>query len=154
MIEITGNLWDVECAARCITTNGFVKRNGAAVMGRGCAREARDRIPGLDLRLGNAITKAGNHVHRFAMPDDEPYLFSFPVKHHWKERADVALIERSAQELVAMVNVLGDTHHFYPGPEYPVVIPRPGCGNGQLNWVDVKPILEDHLDDRFAIITF
>jgi hypothetical protein len=34
-----------------------------------------------------------------------------------------------------------------------VLVPRPGCGNGQLDWEDVKPILLDHFDDRFIVVT-
>jgi len=37
MKELRGNLFHTPCDVICITTNGFVKRNGEAVMGRGCA---------------------------------------------------------------------------------------------------------------------
>ena len=46
MIEIHGNLWQLPATWRGITTNGFVRKNGTAVMGRGCAREAATRFPG------------------------------------------------------------------------------------------------------------
>jgi hypothetical protein len=39
--EIFENLWEVEADLRVITTNSDVNRDGAAVMGRGCACEAR-----------------------------------------------------------------------------------------------------------------
>ena len=35
-----------------------------------------------------------------------------------------------------------------------VLIPRPGCGYGELNWQDIKPLLESILDDRFISVTF
>lgn len=35
-----------------ITTNSTLKKNGALLMGRGIARQARDLFPGLDLALG------------------------------------------------------------------------------------------------------
>ena len=33
-----------------------------------------------------------------------------------------------------------------------VLLPKPGCANGGLNWEQVKPLLEQYLDDRFTII--
>lgn len=35
MIEVKGNLWTYPAEVRVITTNGFVKKNGEAVMGIG-----------------------------------------------------------------------------------------------------------------------
>ena len=67
MLEVKGNLWTFEYPntspdsyVRCITTNGFVKKNGEAVMGRGCAKEACERYPGLAKQLGEKIIKKGN----------------------------------------------------------------------------------------------
>ena len=139
MIEAQGNMWGYPADYRVITTNGFVKRNGECVMGRGCAKEAKDRYPELPSKLGTLIQAYGNVV--LWLGND---LFSFPVKHKWFEKADLALIEQSCQQLINHVN----------RDSVDVVIPRPGCGNGQLNWNDVKPILDKYLDDRFKVITF
>jgi hypothetical protein len=36
-----------------------------------------------------------------------------------------------------------------------IYLPRPGCGNGRLNWEDVKKILSPILkSDRFHIVTY
>jgi hypothetical protein len=72
MKEIFGDLWEVHSDALIITTNGFVKNNGRAVMGRGCAREARDKYKDLDLILGEKIKKGGNHVHELIAQDEGP----------------------------------------------------------------------------------
>lgn len=149
MVEVTGNLWTYPADIRVITTNGFVKNNGEAVMGRGCALEAAQRWPDLPRTLGRLLRQHGNHV--FAVPPSVGILnlYTFPVKHRWMERADLALIERSAHELVEAL------HLDLPAPFSGVcVIPRPGCGNGQLLWRDVRPLLERVLDDKFHIITF
>lgn len=144
MIEVTGNLWTFPADVRCITTNGFVKKNGECVMGRGCAREAAKKLPQLPKLLGDFIKNNGNHVGWLYGSTHGDIIFSFPVKHNWWERADLDLIARSAEEIKVAV----------PGKRT-VLIPRPGCGNGQLSWDDVKPVIEPILaDDRFKIISF
>lgn len=146
MKEIKGNAWDVylDYDALCLTTNGFVKQNGECVMGRGIAKEAKDRFPSLPKILGNGIKKYGNRSMKLTKVNDT-YLISFVVKHNWWEEADINLIRRSCNEVVDMVNKFGWKK---------ILLPRPGCGNGKLKWNDVKPILEETLDDRFYVITF
>lgn len=140
MLERTGDLWDAWAAGHWIalTTNGMVTRAGRCVMGRGVAKQAADRMPDLPSVLGGMILKEGNHVHAFP----EYRVWSFPVKHHWRELANMTLIVRSARELKSLV----------PGWLSQVYIVRPGCGNGGLNWKHVKPRIEDILDDRFIVI--
>lgn len=142
MVEVRGNLWDYPANVRVVTTNGATRSDGKAVMGRGCAREAKERYPGVDSYLGLELQRNGNHVTAL-MDAGDWLLLSYPVKHHWKQLADPELIVRSAHELVAMVT-----------PDDVVVMPRPGCGNGGLRWEDIKPLLEPILDDRFHVITF
>lgn len=149
MVELTGDLWTMRALARCITTNGEVDRNGRAVMGRGCALQAAQFDPTLKTDLGTLLTERGNHTHLLRARPDKPMLFSFPVKHHWRDPADLELIERSAQELVALCNL-----HVFTVVEGGVLVPRPGCGAGQLAWEEVKPVLLRHLDDRFAAVHF
>lgn len=147
MKEITGNLWDLPADAKCITTNGFVKADGKAVMGRGCALEAKQRYPQIDWYLGQFIKKYGNvPVCIKSNVPTPPYIFSFPVKHNWWEAADLKLIEESAQELMKILDQMPDVKT--------VLLPRPGCGNGRLKWDDVKPILAPILDDRVSIVSF
>ncbi len=43
MKEDFGDLWDFD-GIIAITTNGFVKKDGSCVMGRGCAKEAALRF--------------------------------------------------------------------------------------------------------------
>jgi hypothetical protein len=143
LIEVIGDLWTHPADARCVTTNGFVKSNGAAVMGRGCAKQAMEMFPGIEFSLGQAIETHGNHVNWIWVASDTPPILSFPVKHHWRERASLELIHQSAVELV----VEADKQGFRT-----VVLPKPGCGNGNLLWHDVRAVIYDILDDRFQVI--
>ena len=80
----------------------------------------------------------GNHLT--LQPDC--HVLTFPVKNNWWEKADLKLIEQSCQELA-------DTCDFFKPPFYMV---RPGCGNGGLDWKEVKPILEKYLDEKFIVV--
>lgn len=140
MREQKGNMWTIDADVRVITTNGIVKSNGAAVMGKGVASQARDKYPDVDFLLGKYLKKYGNRV--FVLADD---LVSFPVKHNWRNPADLELIKLSAAQLVALTNKKGWEQ---------VVVPLPGCGAGQLRWEDVKPVLEPIFDDRFILVSF
>lgn len=64
MKEITGDLFEqTQADAICITTNGFVTARCVAVMGAGCAGQAKQRWPGIEYLLSALIMERGNHVH-------------------------------------------------------------------------------------------
>jgi hypothetical protein len=138
--ELVGELWTYHGRVPVgITTNGSSTRAGLAVMGRGCAAEAARRWPALRREVGERLRRAGNHVQWI-----EAYsLFTFPVKHRWWEAAELALIRRSAEELMALVEANGWRR---------VILPRPGCGNGRRTWAEVRSVLEPICDDRILVI--
>lgn len=147
MIEIEGNIWDYHARGHwiVITTNGCVRKDGAAVMGRGIAAQTKDRIPDFPYLLGHHIVVSGNTVGVFS----NERIITMPVKHNWWERANLELIEKSAAGLSALCSTWVSRLHLPPMVVYMV---RPGCGNGGLSWEVVKPILEKYLDDRFVVI--
>jgi hypothetical protein len=145
MIEFNGNLWDYHKQGRVIgvTTNGDINAKGRAVMGRGIALQASKRYPQLSKELAKHILDYGNNVAYFG----EYSIVTIPVKHHWNEPADLDLIKQSCYQLMHLLS--GD--HNNP-PFHSLYIPRPGCGNGGLDWSVVRPIIATILDDRFAIV--
>lgn len=169
MHEIVGDLFASEKAdAICITTNGFVNSQGSNTMGAGCALQAKQRWPGIQMVLGGWIRQEGNAVHLLTRKGPSPkdptclihlpgfstwpahsvpyHIVSFPTKHHWSENSDPKLIEKSARELVE----LADAMNWHTG----IVLPRPGCGLGKLSWEgEVRPLLASILDDRFYVIS-
>lgn len=150
MKEATGDLWEIarDADAVVITTNRTVKKNGEAVMGRGCAKEAAERHPWLPKRLGERLQTKGNVVQAFRISPEQGMtmtLLSFPVKHNWWEKASLNLIIQSTRDLVRAVDLMKWEH---------VVMPRPGCGNGGLKWETVGPEIAGYLDDRFTVVTY
>lgn len=141
MNEIFGNIWDYYESGGVIvvTTNGDINSRGECVMGRGIALQVKNRFPEFPKKLANHIRKHGNNVGYFSIYR----IFTFPVKHHWFEKADLNLIERSAFQLKESVDKLRLERVF---------MVRPGCSNGRLMWEDVKSVIEKHLDDRFLVV--
>jgi hypothetical protein len=134
--------------AICITTNGIVKTDGRAVMGRGVALAAREKFPGIDKALGDTLLNKnfGNIVFPiwFWNRKKRIFIFSFPTKNDWKNKSDINLIRASAERLVLWI----DTIELRK-----ILLPRPGCANGGLRWEDVKKVIAPILDDRFIIVT-
>lgn len=150
MIELQQDLWTVDADWICITTNGYIKKNGDAVMGRGCAYEATQRYPEIASLLGFGLKHNGNivqHIYTdWIYKRDRVYqdIYAFPVKHNWRDLADLKLIERSCQQLLELYEYRGTPR---------IAIPRPGCGNGGLSWNVVKPVCEKYFTtDRFIIV--
>jgi hypothetical protein len=142
MQEINGNIWTYHYHGRWIivTTNGAIKKNGAAVMGRGVAKELATRYPDFPGTLGATILSSGNNVYAFS----KYRVITFPVKDGWRKKADMVLIEKSLRQLVELVNKTDLSDKFY--------MVRPGCGYGRLDWeTEVKHLCEKYLDNRFII---
>lgn len=144
MKEIFGDMWaylSQPNALICITTNGAINKKGLAVMGRGCAKEATIRFPGIARNLAQQIEINGN-VFQSIPPFKK--LYSFPVKWSWEMDADLQLIYSSA---------MGLYEECSNNLDKVFILPRPGCGNGRLKWSDVKPVLE-FLPDNVLVITY
>jgi hypothetical protein len=149
MREEFGDIW--EMAERlnsvvCITTNGALNSKRECVMGRGIAKQAKQRYPGIAKLLGGLIRTAGNRVHWIGRDAEKgTWLYSFPTKYHWSKPSSLELIEESAKQLKRYGEVHADLT-FY--------LPRPGCSNGKLRWEDVKPVLESvGLPDNVVVVT-
>jgi hypothetical protein len=123
----------------CITTNGYVKKNGECVMGRGVAKIAAELYPEMPKRIGIGIKEFGNQVYWFRNLN----IFTFPVKHNWWEKADINLIVKSTKELSKYVDKLHIEKCY---------LPKPGCENGRLKWEDVEREIEPFLHSNVIII--
>jgi len=132
-----GNMWDVydESDLFLITTNSFIKRNGALVMGAGIARQARDRFPGLDLALGRKIKHLGKYGLIVSEKWPDKKLGAFQVKYHFKDRAELNLISHSTEMLMEFI----ETRRLYSSK---IHLNFPGIGNGKLDKDAVLRVVE------------
>ena len=153
MIEIqnTGSLFYLsqnEHEAVVVTTNGVIRKNGDAVLGKGQALEAKKLVPGLEHQLGEYLRRYGNRafymgVHRVV--DRLTSLVTFPTKHHYRDNSDLDLIMRSAVQLKEIAA------KFQLSKIY---LPPAGCGLGKLDYEkQVRLVLNQVLDDdRFVVV--
>jgi hypothetical protein len=128
-----------------VTTNATIKNNGALVMGRGAAKDLRDKIPGIDTEIGDRIITFSNVKQDMYQPViygfldiRSPYrpgkggIGIFQVKKEFRDDADLSLIASSCILLKKWMA---------SNPNVKVQLNYPGIGNGRLKFNDVKPII-------------
>lgn len=144
---MVGNPYE-SCNSRdviCVTTNGTIKKDGQAMMGRGVARFVRDTFQNIDTKLGNLIKAYGNRVFNLGTQEysgKQLILFSFPNQADMSSKIDAKLIKKSIDELVDLCNKFQLKGKVY--------LPVPCVRIGDATWQEIKPLLAS-LDDRFVI---
>jgi O-acetyl-ADP-ribose deacetylase (regulator of RNase III)/uncharacterized protein YwgA len=108
--------------------------NCVGIMGKGIALEFKKRFPEMFKdyaeRCERKEVKPGvPYLYKTLFP---PQIINFPTKDHWKSVSRIADIERGLQLLV--------THNKEWGVTL-LAIPPLGCGNGQLEWKAVGPLI-------------
>lgn len=133
-----GDMWTAFATADLflITTNSTIRKDGALVMGRGIARQARDRFSGLDEVLGKQILSLCGDQGQYGLLVSprwpEAKLGAFQVKGHYSQPAGLELIRHSTGMLCAWCAA---------HPDEQVVVNYPGIGNGSLRRKSVLPII-------------
>lgn len=134
MIELAnGNLLAAPAEALVNTVNT------AGVMGRGIALQFKQAYPGM-FRAYEAACRASEvtigkmHVFdRGGLAGGPRWIINFPTKRHWRGGSRIADVEAGLVDLIATVQRLGIRS---------IAIPPLGCGNGGLDWRDVRPRIE------------
>lgn len=143
MLEKRGDLWEARQPGDwvVITTNATLRRDGLLVMGRGIALEASQRYKYLQATLGSLIKENGQRVEVIDNLDTSK-IIAFPVKNHFKDKADINIILKSTLQLLDAAQRI----------EGRILMPRPGAGYGRLDWLEVRPMLMHYLvDNRFVV---
>jgi O-acetyl-ADP-ribose deacetylase (regulator of RNase III) len=74
------------------------------------------------------------------------YIFNFPIKNHWRETVSLTNIQNG---LIDLANKILERQIET------IALPPIGCGPGGLDWKDVRPLIEKHLDrDKLQIIIY
>jgi O-acetyl-ADP-ribose deacetylase (regulator of RNase III) len=113
--------------------------NIKGIMGKGIALQFKRAFPAMfrDYALAckaGRVQLAKMHVFDLGRITGGPrWIINFPTKGHWRERSRLIDIESGLVDLVNTVRRLGIGS---------IAIPPLGCGNGGLNWADVRPRIE------------
>ncbi|NTU79934.1 MAG: macro domain-containing protein [Chloroflexales bacterium] len=133
MIEhLHGNLLDADVEALVNTVNTV------GVMGKGIALQFRQAYPA-NFSAYQAACKRGEVVpgQMFVVPTAQlinpRYIINFPTKRHWRGKSQMEDIESGLEGLIATVR----DHQIGS-----LAVPPLGCGNGGLNWDEVRPKIE------------
>lgn len=112
--------------------------NCVGVMGKGIALQFRNKWPE-NFRAYEAVCKAKKlrpgqmFVFDSGALVKPNFIVNFPTKDHWRGKSHIEYISEGLVDLVAQIRRLGIRS---------IAIPPLGCGNGGLNWADVKPLIE------------
>lgn len=114
-------------------------------MGRGIARQARNRFPGLDTALGQQILSVCGSQGEYGLLVSPRWpkarLGAFQVKRHYSQPASLELIQHSTAALCTWC---------FEHPGASIQMNFPGIGNGSLRREDVLPIVAQ-LPDQITI---
>ncbi|MCY3839754.1 MAG: macro domain-containing protein [Gammaproteobacteria bacterium] len=136
MIEFEhGNLLEANVDALVNTVNTV------GVMGKGIALMFKERFPE-NFRAYAAACKRGDVRlgEMFVTENIElggpQWIVNFPTKDHWRSRTRLVWIEQGMEDLRRVI----ESHGIRS-----IAVPPLGCGNGGLDWVVVKPVIESAL---------
>ncbi|MER8753834.1 macro domain-containing protein [Mesorhizobium sp. M1050] len=119
--------------------------NCVGVMGKGIAREFKDREPDMFLAYKEVCEQKKLQPGKLWLwKGAAQWVLNFPTKIHWRNPSKIEWIESGLRKFVAAHEKAGIRE---------ISFPRLGCGNGGLDWKDVQPLMERYLS-RLAIQVF
>jgi len=121
--------------------------NTVGVMGKGIALMFKERFPE-NFKAYEAACKAGEVEvgHMFVQPGMElegpQWIINFPTKKHWRQPTKIEWIEDGLQDLRRVIEEKKIRS---------IALPPLGCGNGGLDWNEVRALIESALRDLSGV---
>jgi len=146
MIRLTrGNLLEAEVEAVVNTVNTV------GIMGKGIALMFKERFPKNYDTYVRGCKNGELEVGRMFVTRNEEFfgprwIINFPTKKGWRASSRLEWIEDGLRDLVRTIEEKRIKS---------IAIPPLGCGNGGLDWHDVRPLIEaaiDGIDDLEAVV--
>jgi len=133
----TGNLLEAPVEALVNTVNTV------GVMGKGIAlqfknafpdnfKAYRDAVKSGSFQLGKVLVVPVNSIGKVR------YIINFPTKDHWRYPSKIEWVESGLKDLRTKIR----ENHIKS-----IALPPLGCGNGGLDWEQVRPMIEKEMSD-------
>ncbi|MCL4079461.1 macro domain-containing protein [Coriobacteriia bacterium Es71-Z0120] len=133
----TGNLFEAQADALVNTVNEV------GVMGKGVALQFKESFPGAACSYIDAAKRGDVKVGRVFVTESHSlsgprWIIHFPTKRHWRHPSKLEWVREGLDDLRRVIVELGISS---------IALPPLGCGNGGLDWADVRPVIESALGD-------
>lgn len=127
---------DLFCSPAQVLVNTV---NTVGVMGKGIALEFKKRYPEMFSQYKELCDKHKLVIGKLMLwYGADHWLLQFPTKEHWRNPSKLEYIEKG---LMTFVRKYADYNISS------IAFPKLGCGNGELDWNEVKPLMEKYLKD-------
>ncbi|HHZ05211.1 MAG TPA: macro domain-containing protein [Clostridiales bacterium] len=111
--------------------------NTVGVMGKGIALQFKNKYPAMFEAYQNVCEKHLLDVGKlYLWKSTEKWILMFPTKKHWRNPSKIEYIESGLKKFVENYERIGIES---------IAFPKLGCGNGNLDWNVVRPIMEKYL---------
>lgn len=111
--------------------------NTVGVMGKGLALSFKKRYPDMFESYKKVCEKHQLTIGKLMLYQEaDHWILLFPTKENWRNPSKLEYIEKG---LMKFVNSYAEKHITS------IAFPKLGCGNGELNWDLVRPIMEKYL---------
>lgn len=111
--------------------------NTVGVMGKGIAKEFKIRYPQMFQIYKQACDSKKLTIGKLMLwYGEDRWILNFPTKENWRGKSKIEYIEKGLQEFCkcyADYNIVS------------IAFPKLGCGNGGLEWEEVKQVMETYL---------
>jgi O-acetyl-ADP-ribose deacetylase (regulator of RNase III) len=111
--------------------------NCVGVMGKGIAKAFKERDPAMFAAYKDICDRKLLEPGKLWLwQGSDSWVLNFPTKINWRHPSKLEWVEAGLEKFIATYASRGIKE---------ISFPRLGCGNGNLNWSDVKPLMERYL---------
>lgn len=111
--------------------------NCVGVMGKGLAQAFKDREPAMFSAYKNVCEQGLLEPGKLWLwRGADSWTLNFPTKKHWRNPSKIDWVESGLEKFASAYEAQGIKE---------ISFPRLGCGNGGLDWEDVRPLMEHYL---------